>query len=140
MAQIQLMPAAIAAGVGAADGWAARRDLTDPTRYASQMRQWSFWLEGASLIGGLFLNYQARTARAEETAESLIHTGAALLGRRAGVSVAERNESPVPLAFAGAPPAGVAAPQVFGAMRAGAGQYYPSASERARQEALRAGA
>ena len=130
MPQVQIMPVAVSAGVGAADGWLARRDANDPQRWQSPMRQQSLWLEGGAAIAGGFMTYQGRTPNQLVVGEALLLSSVALLTRRAGVNAAQSQETPSPTAVTTFPqPAGVAAPQVFKGMRTARAQFQPTPVE-----------
>lgn len=85
---LNMTPVLVSAGLGAADGFLARRDATDPARQSATSKQHSAWLEVAAVAGGLFLMSKAGNSRQEDTAKALTYTGGALLARRGGVYAA----------------------------------------------------
>ena len=122
-------------GVGIADGFLARQDVTSPDRWNQPKMHRSLWLEGAAVIGGLVLGSQSRSAQMQMAAESLVLSGGALLARRVGVYAAETQEDPSPAKYpTGVQPvpaqyASVASGQVMRAVPFGGnGEYVNSGS------------
>jgi hypothetical protein len=90
MASIRLMPLAVDAAVGAADGYLSVNDTKNgradawgrPLPNKGYQNLYGIWAEVGALGGGILLGMQRFNS---DIADSLVQSGAALLGRRLGV-------------------------------------------------------
>lgn len=103
------------AAIGIADGVLARKDAQSPTRWNQPLKHWSLWAEVGAVALGVIGGSMSRSASAQMMAESAVLTGGALIARRGGVYLAERQESPRPTYPATMPalPPGIASAQVM---------------------------
>lgn len=85
MPQLKLVPLMWGGVAGFADGWLTQQD--SEAGRTEFMKQWSGWYEVALAFGGVAMDMMgAGTTLPRDVSETLMVSGAALLGRRASVT------------------------------------------------------